>query len=369
MEQRPSNTKQPLAFGSFRNWVKLLWANGGVQRKFLPRAGFVTAISLLTSPLRAYERLTYRGRLKNLDLEEPPIFILGHWRSGTTPLHQLLCCDPGMNYISTFQAIAPDWFLTGRKWFKRLVASFVPATRMMDNVSLSLDGPQEEELAVAEISPYSFYHQWSFPQCGRDYFEKYALFQGLSESTIDAWAKVYLTILRKATLNDPHKPLLIKNPVNTARIKILLELFPDAKFIHIYRNPYTVFLSSRHFFQSVLQITQLQGIDPEALDDNILWFYKELMQRFFDEKDLIPGENFTEVRFEDFEESPLTEVQRIYDELGLPGYSNAESAFRKYLATLGDYRKNHYEIDPPTIAKVRSHWRFTIDRWAYAPPV
>ena len=365
---KPSNMQQPLALGSFRNWLKLLWANGGVERKFLPRACFVSTVSLLTAPLRAYERLAYRGVLKNLPLEKPPIFILGHWRSGTTPLHQLLCRDPGMSYVSTFQTIAPEWFLTGNKYFKKLVALAVPTTRMMDNMSLSLDDPQEEEFAVAETSPYSFYNHWSFPRKARDYFEKYALFRNTPDSVVGEWKKIYLNVLRKASLNHQHQQLLIKNPANSSRIKILLELFPDAKFIHIYRNPYTVLVSTRHFFRSVLAITQLQTIGDEELDENILWFYQALMQKFFAEKELIPPENFIEIRFEDFEKEPLAEVRRIYETLHLPGYADAEPAFCEHVTSLKGYQKNCYEMAAEDIEKVQKHWKFTVDRWGYTPP-
>lgn len=360
--------QQPLALGSFRNWLKLLWANGGVERKFLPRACFISAVSLATVPLRAYERMAYRGALKDLPLEKPPIFIIGHWRSGTTPLHQLLCRDPAMGYVSTFQTIAPEWFLTGNKCVKGLVARAVPRTRMMDNMSLSLDDPQEEEFAVAETTPYSFYHHWSFPKKARDYFEKFALFRNVPDSVVDYWKKVYTNVLRKATYNRRDKRLIIKNPLNSARIKLLLELFPDAKFVHIYRNPYVVFRSTRHFFQSVLAITQLQDIGPEELDENILWFYEQLMQKYLAEKDLIPAGNLSEIRFEDFETNPLAEVRRVYEELGLPGYADAQAAFRAHLASIEGYQKNRYEIDADTIRKVREHWRFAVDRWGYAPP-
>lgn len=361
--------QHPLALGSFRNWVKLLWANGGVERKFLRRVGFVSAVSLLTIPLRAYERIAYCRTLKNVSLEKPPIFIVGHWRSGTTPLHQLLCRDPAMGYVSTFQTIAPEWFLTGNKYVKGLVARLVPSKRMMDNMNLTLDDPQEEEFAVAETSPYSFYHQWSYPRVGREYFERFALFRNEPDCVVDEWKRLYMNVLRKATLSHHNKQLVIKNPVNSARIKLLLELYPDAKFIHIHRNPYIVFLSTRHFFQSILAITQLQEIDRKTLDENILWYYEQLMQKYLSERDMIPAENHVEIRFEDFETNPLGELRRVYEELNLPGYKDAQSAFREHLAAHEGYKKNQYEIDAQTIRTVREHWGFAIDRWGYTPPV
>jgi len=118
-----------------------------------------------------------------------------------------------------------------------------------------------------------------------------------------------------------------------------------------------------------LAITQLQEIDDEKLDENILWYYRQLMQKYLAEKDMIPPANRVEIRFEDFEANPLAEVRRLYEELDLPGYGDAEAAFREHLDSCRDYKKNHYKIDEDTIRKVQEHWGFAIDRWGYEPPV
>jgi len=51
--------------------------------------------------------------------------------------------------------------------------------------------------------------------------------------------------IRKVQLfRGTEKRLLLKSPVHTARIKLLLKLFPDAQFVYIHRNPYDVFRSA-----------------------------------------------------------------------------------------------------------------------------
>lgn len=367
-DHRAFDTQQPLALGSLRNWLKLLWTSGGVDRVFLRRALFVSAVSSLTVPLRVWQRFRYPDPSENGSLDAAPIFVLGHWRSGTTLLHQLLCKDPGLGYVSTFQSIAPEWFLVAGGMMRRWVARRVPPFRAMDNVPLSLDDPQEEEFAVAEMSPFSFYHQWSFPRNARQYFEKYVLFDNVSESVVAAWKKTYLSILHKAAWRSGRNRLVLKNPVNMARIRVLLDLFPDARFIHIYRNPYTVFLSTRHFFHSLLATTQLQKTGREEIEANVLWFYEQMMRRFLAERDLIAPENLVEVRFERFEVDPLGELRGAYARLGLPGFAAAEDAFREHLASLDGYRRNRYELDGDAIRSVEKHWGFALERWGYGLP-
>lgn len=368
-DHRPSDTRQPLALGSLRNWLRLLWTGGVVDRVFLRRALFVSAVSSLTVPLRVWQRFRYPEGSENPPLDAAPIFVLGHWRSGTTLLHQLLCKDPALGYVSTFQSIAPEWFLVAGGMIRRWVARRVPPCRMMDNVRLGLDDPQEEEFAVAEMSPYSFYHQWSFPRNARRYFENYVLFDDVPESVVTAWRRTYLSILRTAARHSGRKRLAIKNPVNMARIRVLLDLFPDARFIHIYRNPYTVFLSTRHFFQSVLATTQLQKTAREEVESNVLWFYERMMRRFLAERDLIPPGNLVEIQFEQLEVDPLGELRRAYTRLGLPGFAAAEDAFREHLVSLAGYRKNRFELDDHAIRRVEKHWRFALERWGYGLPV
>ena len=42
----------------------------------------------------------------------------------------------------------------------------------------------------------------------------------------------------------PPKPLLVKSPVHTARVRMLLKLFPKARFLYIHREPLKVFASA-----------------------------------------------------------------------------------------------------------------------------
>lgn len=42
------------------------------------------------------------------------------------------------------------------------------------------------------------------------------------------------------------KPLLIKSPVHTARVALLLKLFPRARFVYVHRDPLTTFCSAAH---------------------------------------------------------------------------------------------------------------------------
>jgi len=365
---RPSNAEHPVTLGSFRNWMKLLCSSQGISRAYVPRVLFVSLTTLLTSPLRLWERVRYGRRVRSTVIHPAPVFIIGHWRSGTTHLHNLMCQDENLGYLSTFQAMAPGFCLVGGTTIKRFLAKQAKSrypTRLIDNIPLAFDGPQEDEFALANLSPHSFIHAFSFPRQAQDFFERCVLFDGLSQRARSQWIDTYLALLRKATLASEGKRLVVKNCAHTARIQTLLEFFPNAKFIHIHRNPYEVFLSTLHMHRTVLPRSQLQEIEPSQVETCILQFYDQLMRRFLADRSLISAGNLVEIRFEDLETSPLAQLCRVYDGLGLPGFAAAESRFRLYLDSVAGYRKNAYEMDGNVIAKVNRHWQFAFDQWGY----
>jgi len=354
----------PLAMNSSRHWVRLLRA-GGVDGGHRLRAAAITSASPLWAPLRLAERVRYGRRVHRTAITHPPVFIIGHWRTGTTLVHYLMSQDPNFGFVPLFQTLAPASFLAGRRILRPLMAGLVPKKRPMDDMDLALDLPQEEEYALCNLCPYSFYVGWYFPKRMRELFQKYVLFDGVSGSVVSDWQSVYLSVLKKATWSAGGKPLLLKNPANTARIPQLLDLFPDARFIHVYRDPYVVYKSTQHFHRTVIDLIGLQKLDDGEIRENVLLFYRQLMERFFEDRRRIPGGRLAEIRYEDLERQPAAELERVYTELSLPGWDRARPRVEAYLATQKHYAKNHYALRPEDTARVEHEWAGPLRRWGY----
>jgi len=79
-----------------------------------PMAGMVGLCSVLNSSLAAVQQLVYRKKIANTKLTGPPVFIIGHWRSGTTLMHELISLDQRFNFPSNFDAFIPTHFLVSR---------------------------------------------------------------------------------------------------------------------------------------------------------------------------------------------------------------------------------------------------------------
>ena len=231
-----SNT--PLPAYRLRLLLKLLVrARLKVWPQYLPRLLYALFLSALTTPFRAAERIRYRQAIQDTEIKKAPIFILGFWRSGTTYLHRLFTLNKNLGFFSTFQAYMATIFLGFEKLFKPLVISSIPEKRPMDDVRMGADCPQEDTYALGSSSFFSFYHGWCFPR-EMDFFYDLLCMENISRESVEEWQTQYLYFLKKITLYHKGKQLILKNQDNTAKVRFILDLFPDARFVYIARNPY-----------------------------------------------------------------------------------------------------------------------------------
>ena len=97
---------------TFGDWVRLLRDNRfDVSPRGLIRAVAITAQSTQNSVMRWVEDRRYGRAVRDVEVT-PPVFVLGHWRSGTTLLHNLLAVDERFAFPNNYQAIFPHAFLS-----------------------------------------------------------------------------------------------------------------------------------------------------------------------------------------------------------------------------------------------------------------
>jgi hypothetical protein len=238
----------------------------------------------------------------------------------------------------------------------------------MDNVEIGPEFADEEEYALGNLSPYSFYHALSFPKRMREIFDRGVLFEGVSDRVRARWLSTYHRFLKKVSFSSGGRQLLLKNPANTARVGMLLELFPEAKFIHVYRNPFVVYSSTINWLDKEMVPTALQDVNEDVIREAALTNYEKLMRKYLAERSLIPEGHLVEVRFEDVEADPLAETLRIYRSLGLTMSAQTRTRLASYIASTADYKKNRYHLSPDMAATIRERWGFAIDAWGYHPP-
>jgi hypothetical protein len=198
-----------------------------------------------------------------------------------------------------------------------------------------------------------------------EYCDRYLLFENISVDELNVFEKEFVRLIKTSLFNTGGKQFLSKNPPHTGRIPQLLKMFPNAKFIYIMRNPYTVFESTRNFFTKIIKSLKFQDITTEEIETNILEIYRKLFLKYEKDKVLIPEGNLVELKFEDFENEPFNQTRMLYERLNFSDFSKAESSIRSYIDSMKSYRKNRYEYAPETITKVNKHWHFALEKWGY----
>lgn len=332
-------------------------------------AAAVCGAALGRTPASAIEALAVAPFLPAAAEMPPPVFILGHWRSGTTHLYNTISRDAGFAHVPPIPVGLP-WDMFGiARMLRPMLERALPEHRWIDRMPVTPTSPQEDEVAIASMTDLSFYHGIYFPRHFDALIDRGLFFDGCSEREIARWERRCTYFMRKLTLAQGGRPLLMKNPVYTARVARLRRLFPQAKFIHIHRDPVEVFLSMRNFYKKLLEALALQDV-PGALDIDatILRVYDRMMTRFVRESRDLPDGTLVELPYAELDRDPLGAVAYIYESLGLDGFDAAYPAFEAYLASVRDFPKNAFRANPATVGLVQRHWGGWIERWGYDAP-
>ena len=336
-----------------------------IDKAYRGKYRLTKSVCRLLSLLQPLEDRRYEKLLADKPIEHDPVFILGHWRSGTTFVHNVLSQDKHFGYNTTYQTVFPNLMLFGQAFFKKQTSLLMPDKRPTDNMELNVDQPQEEEFALSNMIPYTYYNFWFFPKHMQEYSQKYLLFNDISDQELVVFKEAFLRLIKVSLWNTKGTQFLSKNPPHTGRIPQLLEMFPNAKFIYLMRNPYTVFESTRSFFTNTIQPLKLQDFSNEELQKGFVQVYKDLLHKYEHDKILIPKGNLIEIKFEDFESNALDMTEEIYRTLSLPGFDDALPAITQYLDKKKGYKKNRYKYEPETIEIVEGNWDFALKQWGY----
>ncbi len=353
-------------------WARTLAAERfGVSGRYLHRAAWLTAWSAAAGTVGRIERARHdRHIAEHIDIGrvDPPLFILGHWRSGTTHLHNLLGRGPDYTHPTVYQVVFPTAFLSTTSTVPALTARLLPETRGYDNVRQGWFEAAEDEIALAKLTGLSPYLAFMFPDHAPHY-ERYIDFLEAREDERETWKAALERFVAKVRLQSGGRRVVVKSCAHTARIRMLLELYPDAKFVHIHRNPFIVAASTVHMrrrtdWENFLQVPKTEFIDDRPRQVALVG--QRIYERYFADRALIPPDNLVEVAYGDLVERPLDVLQHIFSHLRLPGWNRHQAGITPYLAGLRGYRTNVLRVDGELATLVREHWGAVFDEYGYS---
>lgn len=391
----------PLSGITSAQWARMVWRHGRSMDVFTywPRLLFITCMSVLNSFFALCDWLVYGRAVANQELNDEPVFVLGHPRTGTTHLHNLLSKDERFAFATTFSVGFPSSFLCLRA-VAPAIGLLMDSTRPMDNMSLAWDTPQEDELAMNQMSSgTSPYAPLLFPRKEKSFrpFYRFLLARTNGEDSLHAeledadaepcdpkdferWRRAFILFLKKTqyAAGGARKRLLLKSPVHTARVRLIKSLFPKATFVFIHRHPLEVFRSAAHMADAYYWQCYLQR--PRALDvQEFILHQGALLHRAYREdvaameaekgRDLKKQKRLAEVRFAELDADPVGTLRATYAALGwTEAFKKVEPAIERYRRSLVDFKKNAFPkegLSREAEAEVRRRWRAWFEDLGY----
>ncbi len=350
---------------SFRSWYRLLFRyRFAVGPQHLHTAAIDTAVSLFNTTLGALEHLIYGRKIASTEINPQPLFILGHWRSGTTLLHDLICLDPRYAGPTVYQCCSPHHFLLSETVLPRLLWFLMPDKRPVDEMGIDWNATFEDEFALCLLGARSPYETIAFPNSrtlGPDMLNP----DGLTAAEAGEWHAIFVHFLKKLTLRHGGRRLVLKSPPHTCRIRVLLELFPHARFVHIVRNPYDVFPSTKHLWRTLHKTQGLQNPDNDPTDEMVLSTLLHVHECLERNRSLIPTGQFHQLRYEDLVGNPGREMRQMYEHLQIGAFDKSASSVETYFADRATYTTNRYHLTDAQRHAIGLRAGRVIDQYGY----
>ena len=323
----------------------------------------VSWYSVVNSFFYLLQQLFFGSKIRKHEIKNPPVFIVGHWRSGTTFLHDLMATDKAITYPSTLQTMLPNQFMvTG--WLVGRCGFLIPDKRPQDNVATGWQKPQEDEFAIMNMGACSPYLRIAFPNNGPIH-DEFLDMKDIDPQELEKWKKTVVKFVKMVSLKGKGRTVVLKSPPHLGRIKILSELFPDAKFIHIARSPYSLFPSTMRLWKAMDHTQAFQRPTHEYLEEYVFGNLEKMYTAFESQRASIDSSNITDVRYEDLITEPSAQIERIYADLNLGDFEEVRESLETYLQTQKDYKVNKHAMDQDLEQRIKERWGNIFEKYGY----
>lgn len=346
-------------------WLALLRENRfRVDPSRVPMALLLTLETPMNDLLGWLQQWRRGAEIRQTQLVAPPIFIVGHWRSGTTLLHELMMLDSRLSYPTTYQCFAPHHFLISEWFFSTFCNWLLPDKRPMDNVAAGWNRPQEDEFALMNLGLPSPYRRIAFPRRPAPDLD-YLDFAGVDEMALRRWLSGLDQFLKTVT-TDTQRRLVLKSPTHTGRVGVLANYFAGAKFIHITRDPRALYPSTRRLWSSLDAVQGLQRPPAETDPEYVLTCFERMYASFHAERDGLPPEQIVDIRYEDLVADPVETLREVYRALELDDFAPVEAPLSEWIEeNHRGYQPNEHRLPAEDEALIKRRWADYFTRYGY----
>jgi omega-hydroxy-beta-dihydromenaquinone-9 sulfotransferase len=331
--------------------------------KYLLRILFLLQSGFWSSIFGYIENKRFRAKIESSPVPKSPIFIIGHWRSGSTLLHQIMNLDANMLTPTLFQVAEPDCFLTARKYYRPIMKLLLRKNRPMDQVKLGMDEPQEDEYAIYRLTNHSPLERLIFPLNSNYFLKDCSSFVPAGHEKAN-WENQILNFFKKLNFGK-NKTIVSKNPFNSMRIKELTALFPDARFIHIYRHPCDVVPSTMHLWKIVQKQNCLNNLGATPAFTDVIDFLDHILNVIQQDLSFVADENKYILKFEDLEKDPVKVIKDLYSYFRIPFSELFKKDLEAFIKEIEGYQKNQYQLTPDETEQIRNRMKSHMDYFKY----
>ena len=325
---------------------------------------FLLQGSFWSSIFAAAEDLRFGRRLETMHFGENPVFIIGHWRTGTTLLFKLMSLDEQFTAPTMFQAAEPDSMLTSREYYKPVMKIFMKGTRPMDNVKVGMDEPQEDEYALFRLTGRSPLERLVFPVNGSYFLEEWAAQKTTSKDQENDMVQLKKFFTKIQYLRNGI--MLSKNPFHSFRIRSLRQAFPGARFIQIHRHPFSVVPSTMNLWDILLKENTLNNTIHKHTVQEICRGMDLLREKITEGTAELPPGSYAEIRFEEMEKDAVNSIRGLYSALGLKFPENMKGKIEKYMAENRNFQKNRFMLSEEEKTVIRSQLNDYMRKYKYS---
>jgi hypothetical protein len=257
-----------------------------------------------------------------------PVFVLGLFRSGTTILHRLLGEDAENRTLPHWESFDPTPWPEGPKHAQRTLSRFL---KLADLISPNIKAIHPMDAYQTDECRGMFTNVFRTPQLNVQYrVNGYVDWLFREDATIAY--RHHRRQLQLAYHQRPHgKRLVLKDPTHTFFVDAILEVFPDARFVFIHRDPATT-LSSICSLHAYARSVFTNDVDAHAIGAELASSY--LMQRLepaVEALDRLPSGRVAHVRAPDLSRDAVRTIASAYDALGYELGGDARLAMREYM--------------------------------------
>ena len=315
-----------------------------------------------------------------------PVFVIGHARSGTTLAHRLLCGDERFSTFRYFELILPsltekklvrllawaDRAFLGNRIARRLDAwetrKFGPSQHIH---KMGLTIPEEDDL-IFQASCASGFWMTKLPYLAElDFFH---VDQRPARSRARLMRFYRECVRRQLYLNGSDKIHVSKNPTWCGRVETLIETFPDARFVILYRNPYET-------IPSLLKLMHMSWKRGGNMDAARITGATRVMTDLSYEHYLLPEKALARhpqtpvaiIDYRDLVSAPRATLERVYADLGIPLSAQAREFLAAEDANAREHETTHrYSLEEFGLEHAEIHRKlaplFSRFNWDATPP-